>query len=534
MKKKLFLLITLSVIASVLVACSNTEKTSDKSSNTTKKNDSLTLAIGGEPEEGFDPTTGWGHYGSPLFQSTLVTFDKDFKVQNDLATSYNVSDNGKLWTIRIRDDVKFSDGEPLTAKDVAFTFETAKNSGSVVDLTNLEKVEEIDKSTITFTLREPNSTFLYSLATMGIVPEHAYDDSYRTHPIGSGPFELVQWNKGQQLIVQANPLYYGDKPYFKKLTFLFLSEDAAFAAAKSGQADIVSVTPSFAKQEVPNMSLVQLDSVDNRGIVLPYVPSGEKTADGDPIGNDVTADKAIRKALNIAINRQDLVDGVVEGFGTKAFTVADHLPWWNSETVIEDGNLEEAKKLLDAAGWKENKDGIRVKDGMEAALTLYYPADDQIRQSLSLAFSDAMKPLGIDITTKGENWNELVHVMYSNPVMMGWGSNSPLEMYNIYSSTTKGQDFYNTNYYSNPKVDEYMEKAMNSQDPNEANEYWKKAQWDGSTGFSAKGDTPWVWLLNMKHLYFVRDDLEIGPQKIQPHGHGWPMTDYISQWHWKK
>src|SRR5699024_6296154 len=134
--------------------------------------DELVLAVDGEPEDGFDPTTGWGRYGSPLFQSTLLKYDQDFNIEHDLAENYEVSDDGLTWTVEIRQDSKFSDGEPLTAQDIVFTYETAKNSGSVIDLSNLESVEATDKYTVQFTLKEPQSTFIYQLITTGIVPEH--------------------------------------------------------------------------------------------------------------------------------------------------------------------------------------------------------------------------------------------------------------------------------------------------------------------------------------------------------------------------
>ncbi|PAV30651.1 nickel ABC transporter substrate-binding protein [Virgibacillus profundi] len=529
---KLMILGVVIVLLSILSACSEQDKEPPTATDT--KTDELVLAIGGEPDEGFDPTTGWGQYGSPLFQSTLLKYDENFNVQNDLAKDYSVSDDGLEWTIKLRDDVKFSDGEDLTADDVVFTYKTAKKSGSIIDLSNMDRIEMLDSHSVKITLKKPQSTFIYLLTTIGIVPEHAYDDSYNENPIGSGPFQLVQWSKGQQLIVEANPYYYGKKPYFKKLTFLFLSEDAAFAAAKSGEADVVSVPPTFANEDVAGMHLVELESVDNRGIMFPYVPAGEETKDGYPIGNDVTSDTAIRKAINIAVDREALVDGVLEGYGTPAYTVADNLPWWNPETVIKDNNTEKAKQMLEEAGWTENESGVREKDGLKATFTLLYPAGDQIRQSLSIAFADMIKHLGINVETKGASWNELEKLKHSNPVMMGWGSHNPLEIYNLFSSKTRGQGFYNSNYYSNPVVDKYMSKAMHATSQEEANTYWKKAQWDGKTGFSAKGDASWVWLVNLTHLYFVRNDLAIGDQKIQPHGHGWPVTDFIEKWHWKE
>lgn len=516
------------ILAGLLSACSGSADTEKNPKN----REDLVLAIGGEPEEGFDPTTGWGRYGSPLFQSTLLKYDKDFNVTLDLAETYTVSSDGIEWTIKIREDAKFSDGQGVTAEDVAFTYRTAKTSGSVIDMSNVEKIEVDEPFTIIFTLKEPQSTFINLLLSTGIVPKHTYGDRYNENPIGSGPFQLVQWDKGQQLIVEANPYYYGEKPFFKRLTFLFLSEDTAFAAAKAGNVDVVSIPPTYANENVDKMKLVKLESVDNRGIMFPFVPAGEETDEGIPIGNDITSDMAIRQAINIGIDRQAFVDGVLEGFGTPAFTVADKLPWWNPDTIIEDNNLEQAKNILEEAGWLENNSGVREKDGLEAAFTLFYPAGDQIRQSLAIAFADMIKPLGIKVATDGKSWNDLERLMHANPVMMGWGSYDPLEMYNLFSSETQGIGYYNSNFYSNPIVDEYMKQALHARSEEEANKYWQKAQWDGQTGFSAKGDAPWAWLVNLQHLYFVRDDLEIGEQKIQPHGHGWPITESIAEWHW--
>lgn len=526
-------MLTVILASFMLVACSTTSSNEISEKNEREK-DSLVLAIGSEPTDGFDPTTGWGRYGSPLFQSTLLTLDRHFNVQYDLAVAYEVSPDGLDWTVQIRDDVKFSDGESLTIDDVIFTFETAKNSHSVVDLHNLKKMEKLDSYTVKFTLEKPQSTFLYILTMLGIVPEHAYSEKYNENPIGSGPYKLVQWDKGQQLIVEENPYYYGKKSPFKKLTFLFLSEDSAFLAAKAGQVDIVAVPPHLAKEDISGMKLLALDSVDNRGIMLPFVKPTFDSVKGVEIGHEVTSDVAIRKALNVFINREQLVEDVLEGFGTPAFSVADKLPWWNEETVFEDGNLEEAEKILIDGGWSKNADGIFEKDGVEASFTLVYPANDQTRQSLAIAFKQMVKQIGIDVKTEGKSWSEIEEIMHTTPVLMGWGSHDPIEMYHLYHSEYRGQGYSNANYYENVKVDQYMEQAITATTQEEANQFWKKAQWDGETGFSALGDAPWVWLVNLQHVYFINENLNIGEQKIQPHGHGWPITEFISDWTWEE
>ncbi len=224
----------------LIISCGQRDKS--KTDDKGEQQDRLILAIGGEPDNGFDPTTGWGQYASPLFQSTLLKYDKDFNVINDAANDYSVSEDGLTWTIKLRDSIRFSDGELLTAKDVVFTFNTAKHSASIVDLTNLEAVQAVDNHTVEFTLKNRNSTFIHHLTSLGIVPEHAYSNTYNEHPIGSGPYQMVQWDRGQQLILNANPYYYGKQPFFKRVIFLFLSQDAAFAAAKAACEMLIAFT----------------------------------------------------------------------------------------------------------------------------------------------------------------------------------------------------------------------------------------------------------------------------------------------------
>ncbi|WP_433583053.1 ABC transporter substrate-binding protein [Paenibacillus amylolyticus] len=502
-------------------------------SGTTSTKDELVLAVGTEPEGGFDPTTGWGQYGSPLFQSTLLKRDANLQLVNDLATAYSVSEDGLTWTVTLRNDVKFSDGEPLTAEDVKFTFDTAAQSGSVIDLTNMADVQAPDDSTVVFTLKSPQSTFISLLTTLGIVPEHAYGADYAEHPVGSGPYKLVQWDKGQQAIVEANEEYYGNESAFHKLTFLYLDEDAAYAAAQAGTVDIAAIPAAFSKQQVNGMTLEAVKTVDNRGIMFPMQPAGAKSGDGLPAGNDVTSDLAIRQAVNVVIDRKALVEGVLEGYGRPAYSVSDDLPWSNAEAVFTDANLEEAKRILATGGWVDaDGDGIVEKNGVKAEFSLLYFAGDLTRQSLALATADMVTQAGIKINVEGKSREETKKMAYSNAVLFGWGSHDPLETYNLYSSTHKGDGYYNVGLYSNPVVDSWMEKALQATSEEEALPFWQKAEWDGTTGFSYQGDAPWAWLVNIDHLYLVKNGLNIGQQQIHPHGHGWPVTSNLEEWSW--
>ena len=168
----------------------------------------VTMPTTSEPASGFDPAFGWGageHVHEPLIQSTLVRTTKDLKIENDLATDYSSSEDGLTWTVKIRDDVKFTDGEPLTAKDVAFTYNNCRDLSTVNDFTMLKEAVAVDDTTVEFHMNEAYSIWPYTMAIVGIVPEHAYDENYGQNPIGSGRYIMKQWDKGQQVIFGVTP-----------------------------------------------------------------------------------------------------------------------------------------------------------------------------------------------------------------------------------------------------------------------------------------------------------------------------------------
>ncbi|MBD2256889.1 ABC transporter substrate-binding protein [Pseudanabaena sp. FACHB-2040] len=494
----------------------------------------IVLAIGGESSEGYDPTLGWGRYGSPLFQSTLLRRDQDLNIVNDLATGYTVSDDRRTWTVTIRQDAQFSDGEPLTAADVAYTFNKAAESGGLTDVTALEEAVATDDYTVELRLKQPQSAFVNRLITLGIVPQHAHGPDYARNPVGSGPYQMVQWDEGQQLIVEANPNYYGEAPGIQRLVFLFTEEDAAFAAARAGQAQVVSVPQSLAVQSLSGMKLYDVASVDNRGLMFPYPPpTGQTTPDGRPIGNPVTSDLAIRQAVNYAVDRQALVEGVLEGYGSPAYGPVSGLAWEEPRANIEDAQPEQARQILAEGGWSDtNGDGIVEKAGQRAEFTLLYPASDSTRQALALSVAEMLRPVGIQINVEGKSWDEITPRVHSDAVLFGWGSHDQSEMYNLYHSKAAQGAFYNAGYYANEAIDRTLDLAMGAPSEAEAIAFWQAAQWDGEQGFTAKGDAAWAWLVNLNHTYFVSECLDIGQPQVEPHGHGWPITANIAEWTW--
>ncbi|MDR3755257.1 MULTISPECIES: ABC transporter substrate-binding protein [Enterocloster] len=504
--------------------------------STTGSKDSVIVVMGptSEPEAGFDPAYGWGageHVHEPLIQSTLTVTTTDLKIGYDLATDMEASEDGLTWTVKIRDDASFTDGEKLTAADVVFTYNTLRDTSSVNDFTMLDRAEAVDDTTVRFYLKRPYSIWPYTMAIVGILPEHAYGPDYGEHPVGSGRYILKQWDRGQQVIFEANPDYYGEAPKMRKVTVLFMEEDAAFAAVMAGQADIAYTAASYSDQTVPGYELLAFDTVDNRGFNLPAIPAGSVSEQGVPLGNDFTSDVLVRRAINIGIDRDEMIEHVLNGYGSPAYSVCDKMPWYEPDAQVK-YDPAGAAALLDEAGWTPGADGIRTKDGLRAELTFLYPASDSVRQALAADSADQLRKLGIDTKTEGVDWDTAYTRAQSEPLLWGWGAHTPMELYNIYHTMEKtGLAEYSP--YANQTVDRYMDEALAESDLEASYELWKKAQWDGTAGITQEGDIPWIWLVNIDHLYWSREGLQVAEQKLHPHGHGWSIVNNVDQWSWK-
>ena len=542
MKKKLLSLLLAAVMtASMAIGCGSKEEvastpaasTEEAAEQTVEIKDSVIVAMGhgSEPEAGFDPAYGWGageHVHEPLIQSTLTVTTTDLEIAYDLATDVSVSEDGMVWTVTIRDDVKFTDGESLTASDVAFTYNTVKATSSVNDFTMLKEAVAVDDTTVEFHMEKEYSIWPYTMAIVGIVPEHAYGPDYGLNPIGSGRYIMKQWDKGQQIIFEANPDYYGEEVQMKKVTVVFMDEDAAFAAAKAGQVDLAYTAASYSEQTVAGFELLAFASVDNRGFNLPATKA-VVSEDGTVVGNDFTSDVNVRRAINIGIDREQMIENVMYGYGTAAYSVCDGMPWYNEEAEVA-YDLDGALALLDEAGWVVGEDGIREKDGVRAAFTLMYPASDSVRQMMAADTANQLKTLGIEVQIEGVGWDVAYGRALSEPLMWGWGAHTPMELYNMYHTVEGGMAEYSP--YANETVDKYMDEALAADSLEEAYELWKMAQWDGETGITQDGDIPWIWLANIDHLYWSRENLNVAEQKLHPHGHGWSVVNNVDQWTW--
>lgn len=481
----------------------------------------------------FDPVKGFGETGVLPVNSTLVAADDQNRIVNDLATEYSVSDDSLTWTFVLRTDAVFSDGTALTAQDVAFTYNKAKEAAKVT-MPGFDRAVAVDDRTVRLVLAKPSSTLLNTAATLGIVPAASYDEaSFASKPIGSGPWRLTDYIQGQQLILERNDSYYGPKTVFAKATLLLMEPDAALAAAQSGQVDLACVYPSLSNQTVNGFTLRSLPTFGYRAITLPCQAPGAFEVEGQRVGNAATSDPALRRAMAAGVNRQQMINDSLMGYGTVAFDIFDSFDWGiKADTAsLVDGDVAGAQRVLEDAGWRAGSDGIRAKGDQRASFQLLYPSNDSGRQAIAEAFSAQMAPLGIEVEPTSGDFTWQVDHNRSNAVVLGGGRLNPYHEYTmLHSSLGHSRGWSNISCYANPIVDGHLDEALAASDQGTAREQWHAALWDGTTGGSILGDTPYVTICCITHNYFVRDGLDIGTQRVHPHDHFLQVIYNLGSW----
>lgn len=484
-------------------------------------------------DSSLDPVKGAFSYGYPVINNALTKVTPESTYAGDLALDWEVSSDALTYTFHLREGVTFHDGSDFTAEDVVFTYNTVKeNQGGndSVDLSRMASVEATDDHTVVFTLTEPYSSFLDQTACLGIVPSDGYDSrTFDTMPIGTGPWKVIQYDTAQKMILGANEDYYGGAPSIEQVTILDMEEDVAIASARSGELDLAMVSPNYVNEEIDGMHIENLETMDVRQISLPVTPQESyRTESGDTVtvGNDVTSDRAVREALSIGIDRQTIIDNALNGIGKPAEGFTDNLEWGNTASY-EDNRKDEARALLEAAGWEEGKDDIYEKDGLRCEFTVYAPSGDTARYQLAQAVAEEAEKIGIKIDVDQATWDELDTEAFTSGVVWGWGQYDPVVLRNLfYSGAFTGTGTANTVRYSNAEADRLIEAALDANSREASVEAWKQVQ------SVTANDYAYLYIVNIEHSYFVSDDLDISvdTQIPHPHGHGAPVINNMNQW----
>ncbi|MCX4529120.1 ABC transporter substrate-binding protein [Streptomyces sp. NBC_01551] len=477
--------------------------------------DSVVVGTATEPES-LSPLLGYGKDGNSKIFDGLLTHDADMKLRPALAEALpEVSADGLTYTYKLRTGVKFSDGQPFSAKDVVFTYRTIldpkTNNASKSELDAVKDVTARGEDTVVFTLKYPYAPFA-ERTVLPIAPEHiagrqdVNSGDFTTRPVGTGPYLLTGWSKGEKLSFKANPSYWGGEPAVKKFTMAVIKDDDVRATRlRSGELDAAILPPNLAKGlgRDKGRRTYAAKTFDYRNVTL-------------PTHNTVTGDVAVRQALDIAVDREAMVDRLLEGAGKPAYgPVPTDSPWFTAGTERAH-DLDKAKRILDDAGWRTGEDGIRVKDGVRASFPLWYTSGDKIRQDHALAFASDAKKAGIEVRTEAGTWEVIEPRMKTDAVLAGGGSpaDPDFDQYLLLTSSLGGDGFNNMARYDNPAVDRALQDARESGDPAA-----RKAAYDTVQRELVK-NPGYVFLTHIDHLYVVNDTWDGLSTQVEPHDHG--------------
>jgi peptide/nickel transport system substrate-binding protein len=358
----------------------------------------------------------------------------DFSTVPGLAESWEGSEDGKTWTYTLREGLTWSDGEPLTAEDIAFTVNRAReeewlNYDSVVQNLTAEARDE-RTVVITSSVADPK------LPTMDvyILPEHIWgklDDKAITKydaldGVGSGPFVLDEWKRGQYIRTKANPSYWGGEPAVDEVIFrLFNNADAMVAALRTGEID--------AAHDVPSAAFKDFETDEDFVAVQGYQGGFEELAinagDGVKDPHPALLDLKVRQAVAHAIDRETLIEKVLVGLAQpgEVMSPSASLAWIPEIPAEEsfDFDLEQANQILDDAGYADSDgDGVREMPGGGQQLSFVYALRTESQDGAQVAeyITGWLKEIGIATTIKPMNDSKLIEVIGAGDYdMFHWG-----------------------------------------------------------------------------------------------------------------
>lgn len=411
-----------------------------------------------------------------LIYDTYLGWEReDFDTKGNLATSWEQSGDGLEWTFEIRDDATWHDGEPLTARDIAFTFNWIIDEGVGNFIDYLPFTDEItapDDTTLIWRTKIPTQAPIYPpyiyIMPQHVLSEYADKAEFRTwkgfpDTIGSGPFELVEWRRGDFWRLEANPDYWGGAPKIDEFIFrVFQNEEAMVQALKQGEIDFAD-----------NLGAALFDSLQDEPNVTTNVGNASTFAQMsfNQCTNDVpycrqtgfnhhpaTADPDFRLAVEYAIDRETLVDRVKQGYATSAVTVIPSPKWHHDPEDVVTYDPDEANRILDEAGYVDTDgDGIReTPDGQPLQLRFIVRTEDPDSIVAGEFIVEWLRDVGISLQTEAINDNKLTDVWYSNDYDMyiwGWGV-EPDPNFQLSTYTTSQCGIWSDTCYSNPEYDE--------------------------------------------------------------------------------
>ncbi|SDP43840.1 peptide/nickel transport system substrate-binding protein [Actinopolyspora xinjiangensis] len=494
----------------------------------------MLLADGYEPSS-LNPLLGYARWGAAKFYDGLLAFDGNGRLRPALAAEQpRPSDDARTWTVRLRRGVKFHNGEPFGARDVVATYRAAIDPAYAATISSglsmLDEVEAVDEHTVRFRLNVPYAAWPARMV-MGILPASALAEAIpqersplNTQPVGTGPYRLAEWRRGERMVWRANRNYWGGTPRIGEITVVFATDDNTRAQrVQAGEFDGTVLPPLLAERVGGGAyRTVHHDTADYRAITL-------------PADHPVTGDPAVRMALNLAANRSEMVDSLLGGHGEPAYTpIPPSMERFHEPEARLEFDQRRAREILEEGGWRSGSDGIRTRNGTRASFTVMYFADDTLRKKFAQAFASDAGKVGVRVELAGVDRTEAAERIGTDAIVLGGGT--PLDpdpqMYpGLHSSMIGTGTYRNPAKYRNSRVDAALDAGRNTVGEAERARHYKEAQ------RAYVEDPGLVYLAFIQHSYVVRTGVWNGYQPVvEPHTHGttWGPWWNVEDWTPKK
>ncbi len=434
-----------------------------------------------------NPIGGALDISSKLFEG-LATYDIDMNLKPALAESWEVSPDGLSVTFHLRKDVRWHDGKPFTSKDVAFTTNKiwkVMHPRNRVVMSKVTAVETPDDHTVVFRLSSPAP---YLLSVMNgnesqVVPQHVYDGTdvgaklVSERPVGTGPFKLKEWRRGEAIVLERNPDYWQKgKPYLDGMIYRVIPDESARAAAfEAGEIQygvFGPVNPCTAQRLAKSKTL----GVETKG----YQFFGSRFIMEVNTRKPYLADRRVRQAIAHAVDTDFILDNVFCGYGVKSTgpVPVELKAFYTPDVPSYPHDPKKAEKLLDEAGFPRGPDGVRFKithDPLPFG-AVYTRAAEVVKQNLA--------DVGIQVEIRAQDtptWLRRLYTDYDFDLTSNTPSALPdptLGIQRVYWSKNiiKGAPFSNGSGYSNPEMDKVLEDAANEPDQEKRKQLFYRMQ----------------------------------------------------------
>ncbi len=452
----------------------------------------LVVAISSDPGS-LNPaatTSGSVHAAAETFFNGLVALDENGEPQPELATEWEISEDGRTYTFALRDDVTWHDGEPFTSEDVKVTFDEvllefhARTQASMGS--SLEAIETPDEHTVVFEFSEPYAPLLQQLnvTEAPILPAHVYGGTdvetnpANTAPVGTGPFVFEAYEEGSEIRATANEDYFKDGPFVDGLVQRIIPDESTqLLALENGEVDFLWGVPGPEIARLEDDPSIELGTTSSNPGGSNCIMTVSFNLDGP-----ITSSPEVRQAIAHALDRDRFVDQVLFGQGQVAEApISSGIPWAHApETELPNYDPEEAARILDEAGWAEGDDGVRVRDGERLAIDfLHFPTfakygelyREQLGEVGIEVNLEALEPPVFAPTVFAEDDFDTNIISYCN------GPDPEVGVRRMYDSSLIGDvPFTNAAHYANDRVDELLEEASQTIDPSDRTPLYAELQ----------------------------------------------------------